>query len=129
MVWGGISHNTRTPLHHVVGNINGVGYRDNILWPIVLPARNAVGQGAVFQHDNAPAHRARVVTTFLQQQQVNTMVWPALSPDLNPIEHLWDVLGRRIRANHPQPVNLQGLLNVLQIEWAAIPQATICNLY
>ena len=67
MVWGGISYHTRTPLHHVVGNLNGVCYRDCILQPIVLPALNAFGQGAVFQHDNALAHRARVVTDYLQQ--------------------------------------------------------------
>ena len=128
MVWGGISYHTRTPLHHVVGHLNGVGYRNGIIGPLVLPALNAVGPGAVFQHDNAPAHRARVVTNYLQQQQVNTMVWPALSPDLNPIEHMWGVIGRRTRANHPPQVNLQGLINILQIEWRAIPQATIRNL-
>ena len=88
MVWGGISYHTRTPLHHVVGNLDGVGYRDGILRPLVLPALNAVGLCVFFQHDNVPAHRARDVINYLQPQQVNTMVWPALSPDLNPIEQM-----------------------------------------
>lgn len=128
MVWGGINFRSRTPLYRVEGNLNGVGYRDRILGPIALPVLNAVGPGAIYQHDNAPAHRARVVTDFLQQQQVDAMVWPALSPDLNPIEHLWDVLGRRIRANHPRPANLQRLFQFLQEEWEAVPQVTLQNL-
>ncbi|KAK7101698.1 hypothetical protein V1264_020036 [Littorina saxatilis] len=51
------------------------------------------------------------------------MNWPACSPDFNPIEHLWDELDRRVRNNHPPPRNLQQLLQFLQIEWQAIPQA------
>ncbi|KAK7102003.1 hypothetical protein V1264_020297 [Littorina saxatilis] len=51
------------------------------------------------------------------------MNWPACSPDFNPIEHLWDELDRRVRNNHPPPRNLQQLLQFLQMEWQAIPQA------
>ena len=65
VVWGGISYHTRTPLHQLVGNLIGVGYRDGIIRPVVLPALNALGTGVVFQHDNAPAHRARVVTYYM----------------------------------------------------------------
>ena len=85
MVWGGMSLGTRTPLLRVDGNLNGVRYRDEILQPLVLPAIANMGLGAIFQDDNAPAHRARAVSNFLQQNQVNRMVWPACSPDLNPI--------------------------------------------
>ncbi|KAK7099880.1 hypothetical protein V1264_022924 [Littorina saxatilis] len=53
------------------------------------------------------------------------MDWPSRSPDLNPIEHLWDVLGRLIRANHPPPPNLNVLFHTLQQEWQAIPQNTL----
>ena len=112
----------RTPPHHVQGNLNGQRYRDEILRPLVVPALQQIGQQAVLQDDNAMPHRARVVNTFLQQAGINSMDWPACSPDLNPIENLWDHLEQRVVRNHPPAQTLQQLLALLQLEWQAIPQ-------
>ena len=128
MVWGGMAMGYRTPLYRVEGNLNAVGYRDNILHPLVLPALQALGPNALFQDDNARPHRARVVNDYLQRQQVVRLDWPACSPDFNPIEHLWDVLGRRLRANHPPPADVNQLFDFLVEEWQAIPQATLRTL-
>ncbi|KAK7091284.1 hypothetical protein V1264_008988 [Littorina saxatilis] len=56
------------------------------------------------------------------------MDWPANSPDMNPIEHAWDMLGRRVRENHAPPANLQQLLVLFQQEWQAIPQADLVTI-
>lgn len=125
MVWGGFSFRHRTPLQVIVGNINAVRYRDEIVRPLVLPFLQRIGQGAVFQDDNARPHRGRVVTDFLRQNNVTRMEWPAYSPDMAPIEHLWDQLERRVRVNHPPPQNLQELANWLTLEWQAIPQQSL----
>jgi transposase len=45
--------------------------------------------------DNARPHRSRAVTTYLQSEAVTYVSWPAMNPDLNPIEHIWDMLGRQ----------------------------------
>lgn len=128
MVWGGFSLHHRTPLHLVQGNLTGVRYMEEIVRPLVLPALQQMRPGAVFQDDNARPHRARVVQDYLQASGINRMDWPACSPDLNPIENLWDELERRIKANHPPPRNAQHLFDQLQAEWQALPQRVITNL-
>ncbi|GFO45131.1 transposase [Plakobranchus ocellatus] len=54
--------------------------------------------------------------------------WPANSPDLNPIEHLLDVMGRALRHQERQPINLQELAMELIRIWGEIPQRDICHL-
>ena len=48
-----------------------------------------------FQQDNARPHTARICQQFLQTQNYAVLPWPPYSPDLSPIEHIWDVLGQR----------------------------------
>jgi len=66
-----------------------------------------------------------VSRTFLQQQNVHVLDWPAKSPDLSPIEHIWNVLGRRVRRRRNQPTNLHELAHALTEEWDNIPANVI----
>ena len=125
MVWAGFHEKGRTPLYRIVGNLTGIRYRDEILRRQIIPTLRAMDQGATLQDDNATPHRARVVRDEIQRQQVNRMNWPARSPDLAPIEHLWDNLGRRVMNNHPPPVNAAQLFQFLQQEWMQIPQQVL----
>uniref|UniRef100_A0A3B4ZY06 Tc1-like transposase DDE domain-containing protein n=1 Tax=Stegastes partitus TaxID=144197 RepID=A0A3B4ZY06_9TELE len=75
--------------------------------------------------DNAPPHRARIVTTQLQEVGVSHMVWPAMSPDLNPIEDVWDQLKQRLDDRSPPPRDLAELCVALVEEWNALPQNNI----
>ena len=120
MVWGGVTATHRTQLVIVPGNMNGTVYRDTIVRPHILPFIRR--HGAVFQQDNARPHVARVVTQFVQQQNIPTLPWPAVSPDLSPIEHVWDEMKRRLRNLPNQPQNMQQLARVLVRLWNNIPQ-------
>lgn len=127
-VWAGISYGQRTDLHMVQGNVTGRYYLDNIINPVIVPRFRQHQPNFLFMDDNAPPHRARIVTDRLQAVGVPRMEWPALSPDLNPIEHMWDQLSRRIRDRPHPPHDLRTLRTALTEEWAAIPQNRVRRL-
>lgn len=129
MVWGGISLEGRTDLHVLnQGTLTAVRYRDEILRPIVRPYAGAVGPGFLLVQDNARPHVARVCRQFLDEEGIDAVDWPARSPDLNPIEHVWDIMYRRIRQRAAAPQTVQELTNALIQVWQEIPQDTIRRL-
>ncbi|GFU79519.1 transposable element Tcb2 transposase [Trichonephila clavipes] len=128
MVWGGIMIDGRTPLHVFrSGSVTGQIYRDEVLDPYVRLFRGAYGRDFLFMHDNARPHRANLVDEFLESEDIKRIPWPANSPDLNPIENLWDYLGRAIARRHPPPRDVNGLKTALLEEWSLIPQTVINN--
>ena len=77
------------------------------------------GPNVAFMHDNARLHSAAITRQFLATNNVNVLDWHANSPDLNPIELVWDELGRHaINA-------INDLATALQAEWANL----YCTVY
>ncbi|GFY22851.1 DDE_3 domain-containing protein [Trichonephila clavipes] len=72
-----------------------------------------MGAEFLFMDDNARPHRENIVDECLQSEDITRMDWPTYSPDLNPIEHVWDMLGRRIAARQPLPTCLLELRRAL----------------
>ncbi|GFV86535.1 transposable element Tc3 transposase [Trichonephila clavipes] len=129
LVWGGIMLGSRTDLHIFdAGSVNGTRYCNEILLPYVRLFRGAMGLQFLFMDDNAPCHRTVAAEPLLESEDIQRMDWPARSPDLNPIEHVWDFLGRRLAARTLPPVTIQELRLALQDEWAAMPQQLIDTL-
>ncbi|GFU81062.1 transposable element Tcb2 transposase [Trichonephila clavipes] len=81
-----------------------------------------------FIDDNAPCHRIVAAKQLFESEDIEGMDWPARSPDLNPIEHVWDFLDRRLEARTFPPVTIRELRVALQDEWAAMPQQLIDTL-
>nr|CAH7749721.1 unnamed protein product [Callosobruchus chinensis] len=72
--------------------------------------------------DNARPHTARITQQYLNDVDIDVLEWPALSPDGNPIEHVWGMLGRRIRSRVPIPLTLSEWQHAILEEWDLIPQ-------
>ncbi|GFW47726.1 DDE_3 domain-containing protein [Trichonephila clavipes] len=117
-----------TDLHVQSVVTKGHIYRDVILEQHVRLFRGAMGAEFLFMDDNARPHRANIVDECLQSEDITRMDWPAYSPDLNPIEHVWDMLGPRIVARQPTPTCLSELRRALLDEWCSVPQDQIDNL-
>ncbi|GFT63419.1 transposable element Tcb2 transposase [Trichonephila clavipes] len=129
LVWGGIMLGRRTDLHIFnAGSVNGTRWCNEILLPYVRLFRGAMGLQFLFMDDNAPCHRTVATEQLLESEDIERMVWPARSPDLNPIEHVGDFLGRRLAARTLPPVTIRELRLALQDEWAAMPQQLIDTL-
>ena len=122
MVWGGISFRHRTPLIIIDGTLTSHRYINEVLRLTVVPLLAAHRDVTLFQQVNARPHSTRATMAFLHQQNIATLPWPAFSPDLSPIEHLWDQLGRAVRQRHPQPKTRRQLEAALRAEWRNIPQ-------
>lgn len=129
MVWGGITMDYRTELVVVEGgSLNADRYIREILQDHVVPFAPLIGNDFILMHDNARPHVARVVRQYLIDVGIETMEWPPRSPDLNPIEHVWDMMGRQVRSRVPAPETLEELRNVIIDIWAQMDQNDIRHL-
>ncbi|GFU49293.1 transposable element Tcb2 transposase [Trichonephila clavipes] len=115
--------NGRTGLHIFDrGFVIGDRYCEEVLLPHVRLFRSVIGPDFIFMDDNARPHLALAVEELLESEDITRMDWPAYSPDLNPIEHVWDALGRRIAERLHNPENAQQLKQLLIEEWVLLPQ-------
>ncbi|GFW73431.1 cubilin [Trichonephila clavipes] len=128
MVYPGTMINGRTRLHVVVnGTMTGQRNIDEVLLPNVLLFRGAVGDKFVFMYGNATCHRTLAVQDCLNREGIQRLVWPARSADLNPIENVWDALGRQVAGRNYPPTNSNTLIRALTEEWDKLPQQLLDN--
>ncbi|KAI4901938.1 hypothetical protein NFI96_021235 [Prochilodus magdalenae] len=109
-------------------SLTAIRYRDEILRPLVRPYAGAVGPGFLLMQDNARPHVAGVCQQFLQDEGIEAIDWPARSPDLNPIEHIWDIMSRSITQRHVAPQTIQELVDASVQVLEEIPQETFRHL-
>ncbi len=126
MVWGAISYDMKSELVFFEGTVTARSYVENVVNPVVIPFLANIN-GAVFQQDNARPHTANI--TRMALQEVDVLPWPARSPDLSLIEHVWDMIGRRLRANPEPALTIPQLRAQVEQAWNDITQDEIRNLF
>jgi hypothetical protein len=123
-VWGCSTWNGLGPAVLVIlsGNLNTEGYKDILTRWILSTVEDQFGDDScLYQHDNAPCHILVSVSEWFVDNKVPELDWPAQSPDLNSIEHMWDELECQLRSRPKLPTSLSALATALQEDWAAIP--------
>ncbi|GFT85157.1 transposable element Tcb1 transposase [Trichonephila clavipes] len=128
MVWGAILYRLRCNLLRIEGTFNSNTSVREVLHPEAVPFLQGIN-GAIFQQDYARPHVAMTVLYFCSAQHMQLLPWPAYSLDMSPIEHEWDLDGRRL-ALDPRPVaSKHEILLRIQAIWNSLPQAGIQNLF
>ncbi|GFW49566.1 transposable element Tcb1 transposase [Trichonephila clavipes] len=123
MVWCAISYHGRL---RIKGNINSNRYVHEVLQPEVVPFLQGI-LGAIFQQENARPHIAKTVRDFCSAQHLQLLPWHVYSPDMSPLEHEWDLVGRRLLWR--PAVSKDELLLRIQAIWNSFSQADIPNLF
>ena len=118
MVFGMFSSQGTTPLVRLQTRVNAQIYKNIVQDHVVPLIQNSGFDRATFMQDNAPCHKAKVVMSYLSEQDFEIMDWPPQSPDLNPIENLWKTLGVKVMERNP--TYTVDLWVKLQEEWSKI---------
>jgi len=85
-----------------------------------------LGKKFTFQQDNDPKHSAKSTMEYFKKNEISKLEWPSQSPDLNPIEHLWEHIGREIRKQ--SFVGILGLKSRIKEVWDQISTNVNANL-
>lgn len=131
MIWGCMTYNGGGSVIQIKGIMDQHLYR-KILADELVPTVDEMEYTAdevIFQHDNDPKHKAKSVQEWLGGQEFSTMWWPAQSPDLNPIEHLWSMIKIGLNKYEAPPRGIIELYSRVEEVYLGIPKEFFNNLY
>ena len=130
MIWGSMTYEGIGNMCHIEGTMDKELYKaileDDLLGTIDYYGFDS--SHVIFQHDNDPKHTAKTVKEWLGEQDFNTLEWPASSPDLNPIEHLWAHLKMQLAKYDTPPKGILELWERVEQEWNKISPDVCKNL-
>lgn len=119
-VWGCLGYFGIGHIHMTTDTIKSSDYI-HILESNLLPYANQIGgKNWILMADNAPMHTSKETKAYYQNNNIQLLEWPSVSPDLNPIENLWGILARRIYEGNKQYNSLQDLQDAISQAWSSV---------
>ena len=130
MVWGCMGWNGVGKLIEVQGAMDAQQYCDILDDGVVesFDKLEVLEEERVFQQDNNPKHTSKKASQWFEDNDVQVLVWPSQSPDINPIEHLWVHLKRALLEYPASPKGVHELWDRVEVEWNEIAAETCQNL-
>ena len=126
MVWGCMGWNGVGKLTEVQGNMDAQQYCEILEDGVVesFEKLEMEEEERIFQQDNDPKHTSKKATQWFEDNDIQVLVWPAQSPDINPIEHLWVHLKRSLQKHPRPPKGVHELWDRVVEDWNNIPPET-----
>jgi hypothetical protein len=125
MMWDGVGYATK-----IDGRMDGDLYililQDDL--QASMEFYNKDKADIIFQQDNDPKHTCKKAKAWFKDHHIKVLPWPAQSPDLNPIEHLWGHLKRRLGEYEQVPTGILELWERIEVEWERYPKKCVKGL-
>ena len=115
MVWGMISSAVVGPIVRFHGNMNTSVYKEILRQHALRHLHKGTVETPIFMQDNASYNKTITVLSFLKEEGIAVMKWPLQSPDMNPQENIWKIIGEK--ALNRNPPNNVDLWDFLKEEW------------
>lgn len=128
MVWAGMNYRGTTPICFVSTKMDSDYYIRLLEEVLITFGEDVCVPEFIFQQDNAAIHRSKKTLKFLEDRNIPLLDWPAISPDLNPIENLWGTLSTKVYQHGRQFHSVKDLKAAIQEEWRKIDAAHIHTL-
>ena len=130
MVWGCFSYSGVGSIKKIDGTMKKEQYHSILQFHAIPSGTRLIGHGFILQQDNDPKHTSHLCINYLKSKEddgvLKILKWPPQSPDLNPIELLWDELDRRIR--DLKPTSISRLWECMQEVWNGLESQTLRKL-